>query len=100
MSRTSIAFIAPPIAVALAKHPMVDDYDLSSLNGIMSGAAPLDADLGHAVAERLGCPVVQSYGLSELSPASHTAELGGVDCVECGFQTRPSRHRRGNRHPH
>ena len=31
--KCTIAFIAPPVAVALAKHPLVDDYDLSSLNG-------------------------------------------------------------------
>ncbi len=48
--RCTIAFIAPPVAVALAKHPLIDEYDLSSLNTVMSGAAPLDADLGHAVA--------------------------------------------------
>lgn len=69
--RATIAFIAPPVAVALAKHPLVDDYDLSSLKVVMSGAAPLDADLGHAVARRLGCKVVQGYGMSELSPVSH-----------------------------
>ena len=69
--RCTVAFIAPPVAVALAKHPLIDDYDLSSLNVVMSGAAPLDADLGHAVAERLGCTVVQGYGMSELSPVSH-----------------------------
>jgi acyl-CoA synthetase (AMP-forming)/AMP-acid ligase II len=81
--KCTIAFIAPPVAVALAKHPMVDDYDLSSLNDIMSGAAPLDADLGHAVAERLGCRVVQSYGMSELSPASHVTPFdGGVRSME------------------
>jgi acyl-CoA synthetase (AMP-forming)/AMP-acid ligase II len=64
-------FIAPPVAVALAKHPLVDSYDLSSLKTIMSGAAPLDSELGHAVAKRLGCRVVQGYGMSELSPVSH-----------------------------
>lgn len=69
--RCTIAFIAPPIAVALAKHPLVDEFDLSSLKVVMSGAAPLDADLGHAVADRLGCRVVQGYGMSELSPVSH-----------------------------
>jgi long-subunit acyl-CoA synthetase (AMP-forming) len=37
----------------------------------MSGAAPLDEDLGHAVAQRLGCQLVQGYGMSELSPVSH-----------------------------
>ena len=69
--RCTIAFIAPPVAVALAKHPLVDDHDLSSLKVVMSGAAPLDADLGRAVAERLDCRVVQGYGMSELSPVSH-----------------------------
>ena len=43
----------------------------------MSGAAPLDADLGHAVAERLGCRVVQGYGMSELSPVSHITPFDG-----------------------
>jgi acyl-CoA synthetase (AMP-forming)/AMP-acid ligase II len=80
--RCTYAFIAPPVAVALAKHPLIDEYDLSSLQGIMSGAAPLDADLGHAVAERLGCAVVQGYGMSELSPVSHVTPFdGGVGFV-------------------
>ncbi len=65
-------YIAPPIAVALAKHPMVDAYDTSSIRIIFSGAAPLDAELGHAVAARLGCTVRQGYGMSEMSPVSHT----------------------------
>jgi acyl-CoA synthetase (AMP-forming)/AMP-acid ligase II len=75
--KCTIAFIAPPVAVALAKHPVVDSYDLSSLSTVMSAAAPLDADLGHAVAKRLGCRVVQGYGMSELSPASHITPFDG-----------------------
>ncbi|MCH9734729.1 MAG: 4-coumarate--CoA ligase family protein [Actinomycetia bacterium] len=75
--KCTIAFIAPPIAVALAKDPLVDSYDLSSLNVVMSGAAPLDAELGLAVAERLGCKVVQGYGMSELSPVSHITPFDG-----------------------
>jgi acyl-CoA synthetase (AMP-forming)/AMP-acid ligase II len=75
--KCTIAFIAPPVAVALAKNPLIDDYDLSSLNTVMSGAAPLDADLGHAVAKRLACRVVQGYGMSELSPVSHITPFDG-----------------------
>jgi acyl-CoA synthetase (AMP-forming)/AMP-acid ligase II len=75
--KCTIAYIAPPVAVALAKHPLIDDYDLSSLNTVMSGAAPLDADLGHAVSKRLGCRVVQGYGMSELSPVSHITPFDG-----------------------
>ncbi len=64
-------YIAPPVAVALAKHPMVAEYDTSSLKMVFSGAAPLDAELGRKVAERLGCSVRQGYGMSEMSPVSH-----------------------------
>ena len=65
-------YIAPPIAVALAKHPIVDNYDTSSIRMIFSGAAPLDEELGKAVATRLDCTVRQGYGMSEMSPVSHT----------------------------
>ena len=34
-------WIVPPVGIALAKHPMVDQYDLTSLQQILSGAAPM-----------------------------------------------------------
>ena len=40
--RVTRAFLVPPILLALAKHPLVDRHDLSSLDLIVSGAAPLD----------------------------------------------------------
>lgn len=64
-------FIAPPIAVALAKHPLVADYDLGTVRAIFSGAAPADAGLMGAVAERVGARVRQGYGMSEASPVTH-----------------------------
>lgn len=64
-------FIAPPIAVALAKHPLVDSYDLSSVRAILSGAAPFDTALAQAVATRLSTRVRQGYGMTEMSPVSH-----------------------------
>ena len=75
--KVTVAFIAPPVAVALAKHPLVDKYNLSTLKAVLSGAAPLDEDLGHAVADRIGCPVVQGYGMTELSPVSHCTPFDG-----------------------
>ncbi|GAA1724153.1 4-coumarate--CoA ligase family protein [Isoptericola hypogeus] len=68
--RCSFLFIAPPIAVALAKHPLVDRYDLSVVREVISGAAPLDGELGGAVARRLGCVVRQGYGMTETSPVA------------------------------
>jgi acyl-CoA synthetase (AMP-forming)/AMP-acid ligase II len=64
--------VVPPIALALAKHPLVDEFDLSSLEFVGSGAAPLSAELELACAERLGCRVQQGYGLTETSPVTHT----------------------------
>ncbi|MFI1386158.1 AMP-binding protein [Embleya sp. NPDC020886] len=74
--RCTYLLIAPPVALALAKDPSVDLHDLSSVHTICSGAAPLDGALAQAVATRLACRVYQGYGMSELSPVSHTV---GVD---------------------
>ena len=70
------AFVAPPMVVALAKHPMVDNYDLSTLKTIFSGAAPLSAELAIECGERLDCEVVQGYGMTELSPVTHATPPG------------------------
>jgi acyl-CoA synthetase (AMP-forming)/AMP-acid ligase II len=75
--RVTYSFIAPPIAVALAKHPLVDRYDLSALRTVVSGAAPLDAELGGAVEKRIGVRMIQGYGMSELSPVSHFMPADG-----------------------
>ncbi|MEE2905040.1 MAG: 4-coumarate--CoA ligase family protein [Gemmatimonadota bacterium] len=69
----TFAHLVPPILVALAKHPIVDAYDLTSLEGITSGAAPLGRELAEAVEGRLGCVVSQGYGLTETSPVTHMA---------------------------
>lgn len=63
--------LVPPIVLALAKHPLVDKYNLSTVRTIISGAAPLSADLAQACAARLGCTVGQGYGMTEASPVTH-----------------------------
>src|SRR5207249_1787784 len=58
--RITRAFVVPPLVLALAKHPAVDGYDLSSLRFMFSGAAPLDAAL-------------------ETAGWLHTGDIGRVD---------------------
>jgi len=70
------SFVAPPIVLALAKHPLVDSFDLSRLTQILCAAAPLKVDLADECAKRLDCEVVQGYGMTELSPASHMTPPG------------------------
>ena len=64
-------YIAPPIAVALAKHPVVDQYDISTVHTVFSGAAPLDGETAEIAGRRIGARMMQGYGMSELSPVSH-----------------------------
>lgn len=65
-------YCPPPVVLALAKHPIVDKFDLSSVKWINSGAAPLSGALVNSMWERHKIPVKQGYGLSETSPTTHT----------------------------
>ena len=69
-------FAVPPIILGLAKAPIVDQYDMSSVRQIFSGAAPLGADLAAEAGARIGCEVVQGFGMTELSPVSHCTVEG------------------------
>ncbi|KAJ8119238.1 hypothetical protein ONZ43_g3771 [Nemania bipapillata] len=64
----TFASIPPPVVLALAKHPAVSKYDLSTIKFMNSGAAPLGRDLVEMVWDRLTIPIMQGYGLSETAP--------------------------------
>jgi acyl-CoA synthetase (AMP-forming)/AMP-acid ligase II len=71
--------VAPPVILALATAPQVEGRDFSKLKLVISGAAPLDADLAGRAEARIGAPIRQGYGLTELSPVSHKSRLARVD---------------------
>lgn len=77
--RITHAYVAPPVMLALAKHPAVDGLDLSQLRRVICAAAPLDAGVQSAVADRLGVEVGQGYGMTELSPVTHLHADGDRD---------------------
>ena len=65
------AYLVPPIVLALAKHPLVDGYNISTLRNILSGAAPLPEPVAKACIERHNLILRQGYGLTETSPVTH-----------------------------
>ncbi|KAH6633806.1 hypothetical protein C7974DRAFT_453371 [Boeremia exigua] len=65
----TIAYIVPPVALALAKSPLVDNYNLESLRMLNSAAAPAPKEVIEGIYRRLGVPTKQAYGLTEASPA-------------------------------
>ena len=77
-------FLVPPIILALAKHPVVDKFDLSSVVEIFSGAAPLGGEIAEAAAQRLGCRIAQGYGMTELSPVTHAIYPGDYKAASVG----------------
>ncbi|TEB38471.1 AMP binding protein [Coprinellus micaceus] len=78
--KITTALVVPPILVVLKNHPCVEKFDISSLEIMLSGAAPLGIDLVKAVKTRLESlrkdsgkkiAIVQGYGLTETSPTTH-----------------------------
>ncbi len=84
--KATLLFIVPSVGSLLASNPLVDDYDLSSVRLIISGAAPLSQELGDAIATRLNAVVLQGYGMTECSPVTHVMlpQMENVSCETCG----------------
>ncbi|TMW82205.1 hypothetical protein EJD97_006526, partial [Solanum chilense] len=67
--RVSVAAVVPPLVLALAKNPMVDSFDLSSIRLVLSGAAPLGKELEEALHRRVPQAIFgQGYGMTEAGP--------------------------------
>ncbi|KAK7307996.1 hypothetical protein VNO77_41538 [Canavalia gladiata] len=67
--RVTVAMVVPPLVLALAKNPMVADFDLSSIRLVLSGAAPLGKELEEALRNRVPQAVLgQGYGMTEAGP--------------------------------
>ncbi|XP_062119741.1 4-coumarate--CoA ligase 2-like [Humulus lupulus] len=67
--RVSVAAVVPPLVLALAKNPVVAEYDLSSIRMVLSGAAPLGMELEDALRRRVPQAVIgQGYGMTEAGP--------------------------------
>ena len=64
--KITVEMAVAPIALALANHPSLESYDLSSLRFIMWGATPVTPSVAETVTRRTGVPWVPAYGASEL----------------------------------
>lgn len=69
--KISYMHLVPPLALFMAKSPLVSNFDVSSVKNLVFGAAPLGAGLTQELMDRLGVNVVQGFGLTEASPVTH-----------------------------
>jgi len=68
----------PSIYMAINQTPNVHSYGLSSIKGCISGAAPLPVEVQEAFEKITRGRLVEGYGLTEASPATHCNPLEGV----------------------
>ena len=64
--RLTLEMAVAPIALAMANHPDLERYDLSSLRYIMWGATPVTESVAATVTARTGVRWLPAYGASEL----------------------------------
>ncbi|EFX65709.1 hypothetical protein DAPPUDRAFT_303557 [Daphnia pulex] len=68
--------LVPPVALLLSKHPSADKFDLSSVRAIISSAAPLSLDIINTIISKYKWEVLQGYGMTECTLASHFTPPG------------------------
>lgn len=66
----------PAMIHALVADPVTDQYDLSSLEIVGSGSAPLPVSLITAFKARFGADIYEGYGLSEAAPTVSAHRVG------------------------
>jgi long-chain acyl-CoA synthetase len=64
--RMTLEMAVAPIALAMANHPKLEDYDLSSLRYVMWGATPITPSVAERVSARSGVRWLPAYGTSEV----------------------------------
>jgi acyl-CoA synthetase (AMP-forming)/AMP-acid ligase II len=69
-------FLVPPAVLALVNFPRFAEFDLSKVRIVVSGAAPLPAEVGRQATAKLpGALVFQAYGMTEASPVTNLNPL-------------------------
>lgn len=76
--------LVPPIALLLCKHPATNDFDLSSIQTILSSAAPLGADIIVNVKSKFNCSLLQGYGMTECTLATHFTPVDALEKLKAG----------------
>ncbi|NND98099.1 MAG: AMP-binding protein [Pirellulaceae bacterium] len=73
--RPSVMHAVPAMLVAMNERLRDHTADLSSIDWVISGGAPLSEEIAQEFAEHSGALVVEGYGLSEASPVTHVGHL-------------------------
>src|SRR5437870_11657318 len=73
--------------IAILRHPKLTKYDLRSIRGCISGAAPLPNEERKQFESATGGRLVEGYGLTEAAPVTHCNPMNvvGKACIGIPF---------------
>ena len=57
--QATVLHVVPPVALLLAKHPLVDKFDLTSVREVVCAAAPLKAEMSVILQKRLNLKYIK-----------------------------------------
>jgi long-chain acyl-CoA synthetase len=77
-TRPTIAILVPTIITAMVNAPDVARYDLTSINYVVSGSAPLPVEVMRRFEELTGGVIIEGYGLTETAPVTHVNPVKGT----------------------
>ncbi|KAF2888705.1 hypothetical protein ILUMI_17468, partial [Ignelater luminosus] len=80
-----LLFLVPPILVFLAKSPLVNYYDITSVKDIIVGGAPIASQLHVDATERMpNLSIRQLYGLTEIGGAATSTRKNKIKIGSAG----------------
>lgn len=68
----------PAMYIALINHPQVNNFDLSSIEACLSGAAPLPVEVQTKFEKLTGARLIEGFGMTELSPMACATPVFGI----------------------
>jgi long-chain acyl-CoA synthetase len=68
----------PAMYIGIVNHPKVGEYDLKSVRACISGSAPLPMEIQERFGQITGGRLVEGFGMTELSPVSHSNPVYGT----------------------
>lgn len=75
-TKPTFAALVPTMYIGMLQHPDIGTIDISSINNMFSGSAPLPVEVIREFEQRTKGIIVEGYGLTESSPTTHTNPCG------------------------
>ncbi len=75
-NKITFAALVPTMYIGILQEPGIEKIDLSSIENMFSGSAPLPVEVIKEFEKRTGGIIVEGYGLTETSPMTHINPCG------------------------